>query len=757
MFSSCAESATLGNARLEMNSPVKGAVGPNTYLLGNWAVDPTLNRVQMDAVTRRLEPRAMDVLVHLMNRPAQVVSSEELLKHYWTRHTAEPRKISKRINQIRKALDDDARQPTYIETIHKRGYRVVAPVSLISASTPMLFTGNREGERLRVAVLPFANLSRDPKHDHVSEGIAAELIVSLGQRDWLEVPGRLSVLSFRDSKAPLKDIAGALAVEFVVTGTVSIENDRFCVTTELTSAGADWPVWTSRFEGESALSLRQEIAESVGTVRWLSGEPIRDSVPADLGLIAVTREANEAFQDALSSMGTQDFFQEWLPKATERFEHVVQLKPDHAEAWSYLALLEALRCARSGNCDFTRCTEFAQQALAIDAEHALPHVALGYVALLGDWDIDRARLEFDRALERSPTNPAALNGYHLLLRVLEDHDGALDVADRLRQAAPSDLGIRAEVIKFHYESRLYEEATLAAESVRTSIPGYTDFSEAAALHRTGRFADSYRARLSAYRLLGEAGTRPAAILEAGLMAGGYVRALQMLSDYQLAQRASCEGLVAREFLFLPGNSERLINRLKGDIDQRQPAMIGLVHNPDYDPVRTHPNFSTLLDRVMPGRVEDNPARLADVCRINIFQGNAGVALDSIQRVIRENSDDRRTPRWMESMAWACFATGDYGSSIRWSDTVLDRGVGAHARAHAQLIKCASLVEGGRSGEARNALRAAAQAWPEELNIARDIEPLFFSGDQSLKKCFISALVRVTSSIENEQSTTTLPT
>ena len=62
--------------------------GAETYLIGKWSVDPSLNQVQWDGVVRHLEPRAMDVLVHLMNRPEQVISAEELLHHYWTLHTA---------------------------------------------------------------------------------------------------------------------------------------------------------------------------------------------------------------------------------------------------------------------------------------------------------------------------------------------------------------------------------------------------------------------------------------------------------------------------------------------------------------------------------------------------------------------------------------------------------------------------------------------------------------------------------------------
>ena len=98
------------------------------YHLGDWLVDPNRNTLSRAEQVRRLEPLAMDVLVYLMSHAQSVVSSTELMDVLWVQKLAEPRVIAKRINQIRVALGDDARRPVYIETIPKRGYRLIASV-----------------------------------------------------------------------------------------------------------------------------------------------------------------------------------------------------------------------------------------------------------------------------------------------------------------------------------------------------------------------------------------------------------------------------------------------------------------------------------------------------------------------------------------------------------------------------------------------------------------------------------------------------
>lgn len=99
-----------------------------SFRFGDWQVDPATNSIGNGAVTRQLEPRAMDVLLFLCQRQGEVLSAQQLLHECWGSTAFGDNPIHKAIAQLRKAFSDSSATPRYIETIHKRGYRTVAQV-----------------------------------------------------------------------------------------------------------------------------------------------------------------------------------------------------------------------------------------------------------------------------------------------------------------------------------------------------------------------------------------------------------------------------------------------------------------------------------------------------------------------------------------------------------------------------------------------------------------------------------------------------
>lgn len=98
------------------------------FVMGEWTVCPGRNRLVRGEQEERLEPRVMDLLVYLAERPGQVVSSEQIVDEVWSCHVVARSALSRSLALLRKALGDDARDPRYLETIPKRGYRLVAEV-----------------------------------------------------------------------------------------------------------------------------------------------------------------------------------------------------------------------------------------------------------------------------------------------------------------------------------------------------------------------------------------------------------------------------------------------------------------------------------------------------------------------------------------------------------------------------------------------------------------------------------------------------
>lgn len=106
-------------------------VSSGRFVVGEWQVKPTLNLIEKGKNHRRLEPRVMEVLVCLAQNPGRVLSKEDFLASVWQGAFVGDEALAYSISELRKALGDKARDPSYIETIPRRGYRLIAPVSTI--------------------------------------------------------------------------------------------------------------------------------------------------------------------------------------------------------------------------------------------------------------------------------------------------------------------------------------------------------------------------------------------------------------------------------------------------------------------------------------------------------------------------------------------------------------------------------------------------------------------------------------------------
>src|SRR5437868_5567493 len=116
---------------------------PNGFVIGEWTVTPTRNLLVRGQEQVRVEPRVMDVLVHLAERAGEVVSKEELVERVWDGRCVTDDVLTVTIYALRKALGDDARRPRYLETVSRRGYRWIAPVKFAATEAA---SGQREAK-----------------------------------------------------------------------------------------------------------------------------------------------------------------------------------------------------------------------------------------------------------------------------------------------------------------------------------------------------------------------------------------------------------------------------------------------------------------------------------------------------------------------------------------------------------------------------------------------------------------------------------
>lgn len=278
--------------------------------IGEWRVDPATNRLSRGGETLHLEPKAMDVLLLLARRAGEVISREELLATVWSGSVVGDDTLTQAVIKLRKALGDDTRSPSYIETIAKRGYRLIATVRAGQGDAPV--SSSRSGERpasasvshtrrlawaaglalliavaavayftalgpLRLArelpappavetatfgnmptitVLPFDSLGEDSP-DYLARGIAADLATDLAQLSEIRVIRA-------PLEAGLSGATGTRAVSrYVVSGNVQPGPDNIKINVWLLDAASGRQLWAERYvrPRRDLIALQEEIVD----------------------------------------------------------------------------------------------------------------------------------------------------------------------------------------------------------------------------------------------------------------------------------------------------------------------------------------------------------------------------------------------------------------------------------------------------------------------------------------------------------------
>jgi TolB-like protein len=214
-----------------------------------------------------LQPQPFKILALLAGRAGQTLTREEIRLELWGNETFVDFEGSLNfcIRQIRKALDEDARRPRYIETLHRRGYRFLVPVRRArsgASASPGLSNENRP---MTVAVLPLSELNCPSQARSVSEGLAELLITYLSTNRSVRVASRTSTMKYRHSEKSLSKIGRELGVERVLEGAVLHSGNRVRITARLIDTSTDRNEWAGCYESEMQdwLKLQDHLASSI--------------------------------------------------------------------------------------------------------------------------------------------------------------------------------------------------------------------------------------------------------------------------------------------------------------------------------------------------------------------------------------------------------------------------------------------------------------------------------------------------------------
>jgi TolB-like protein/DNA-binding winged helix-turn-helix (wHTH) protein/Flp pilus assembly protein TadD len=470
--------------------------------IGAWYVDPVLGQMTRGGEVVRLQPRTMGILLCLARHAGEVVSIEHLLTEVWAGVIVTQDSVYQAVASLREALGDDRKNPTYIATVPRLGYRMLAtvapaagpPSEQVESSLPTARAGNdpreasiassRRSSRFymaiaiagcvtivvgylllarpssppstigraavperSVAVLPFLDMSEGKDQQYFADGMTEELIDLLAKVPSIRVPARTSSFYFKTKQATVADIAKALGVANVLEGSVRKSGNTLRITAQLIRADNGYHLWSETYDRPltDIFKVQDDIAAEI--VKMLKA-----SLSDDVGPQSSPAKNSDAYLWYLKALAMRHGFRSEATAATivDNLHKSIQEDPTYAPAWAELARARAYQfnawylplgaTSPEGHAA-------ASRALELDPDLAAAHVAAGAVRQFFDWDWTSAEQEYRRALELEPRNADILSFMGSITRTLgrldesrEFHRRAVEL-DPLEERNYAALGI----------------------------------------------------------------------------------------------------------------------------------------------------------------------------------------------------------------------------------------------------------------------------------------------------------------------------
>lgn len=496
-----------------MSEPADAATRvPQTraFRLGEWSVRQAEGVLCSQDRSVRLEPRVMDVLLCLAADSGKVVTKEELLVLVWGGAFVEEGVLPQAIHSLRKALGDDARQPRYVQTIPKRGYRLLAPVEperdevetvgegktallprspaqpesptfqgrkrwVLQAAACMMLAlvlwiawvrheARRQVEAtnvIRIVVLPFEDLG-NPEDPYFAAGLTEEITANLTFLPAVQViPGR-NALDDKGVAKPLTTIADELRADYVLQGKVSwrASGRQVRAIPQLIRMADESVVLATPFEGDARnpFKTQQEISRAVLASLDIALTP--EQIRGVGGRSTENPDAYRAYVQGLVLKDQPFYSPPHLERAAQSFNQAVEADPGFAEAWAELSQVHSYLAFNTDRSSKRReqARHAMERAVALGPDRVATRLAQTYFSYRCLEDYDAALVYLKAAAHLAPNLPEIFETRGLLLRRKGRLEEAIAELKRASALNPRTADLVWTIAETYGALRDYEQA-----------------------------------------------------------------------------------------------------------------------------------------------------------------------------------------------------------------------------------------------------------------------------------------------------------
>jgi len=471
------------------------------FLIGHWLFDPMANTlshtIATDQLEIKLDHKVAEVLQYLIAQQGKVITRDELLDNLWPNQVIADDVLNVAISSLRKALGDKPKQPDFIKTIPRKGYQLISHVEklekeketnanknarpeiieannfadehlpqkkatpnsknlsrfayiivLITLFSFALFYGDDKStdnnSKIKLAVLPFDYYSSIGDKEYLADGLTEALINRLVQEKNFLITSRTSVMQYKTNKPAIAEVVEQLSVDWILEGSVQIENDYIQVTAQLINGHDDTHVWSETYQRKltDLFAIQADISDKIAarfTVNPINPNKTKE-IPA---------AAYDAYLQA-KYLAHQGKTQESI----SQYKQAIKLHPDYAQAIAGLAhhsFLSAFNQPDKAIAAIDEGSKLALKAAAINTKPASVQLvlALHYLYQLHDYQL--AGIAFEQAYQSNNQDLMILEWYVQYLFATNQLVKAQAISTHMMAVSPLAYNKTTQFFSYYYQ------------------------------------------------------------------------------------------------------------------------------------------------------------------------------------------------------------------------------------------------------------------------------------------------------------------